>query len=71
MTKTNKLLLILALAMILMGASRVVGYYFNYGLTNITYTVYVLIGLLLCFLLYAKMQIANWLLFMFFGLKSS
>ncbi|MEZ8251387.1 hypothetical protein AB6C79_01580 [Vibrio splendidus] len=66
MTKTNKLLLILALAMILMGASKVVGYYFNYGLINITYTVYVLIGLLLCFLLYAKMQIANWLLFVFF-----
>ncbi|CAV27648.1 hypothetical protein [Vibrio atlanticus] len=66
MTKTNKLLLILALSMILMGASKVVGYYFNYGLTNIVYTIYVLMGLLFCFLLYAKIQIANWLLFVFF-----
>ncbi|CCN37508.1 conserved membrane hypothetical protein [Vibrio nigripulchritudo SO65] len=66
MTKTNKLLLILALSMILMGASNVVVYYFNYGIVNVAYTVYVLIGLLFCFLLYVKLQIANWLLFIFF-----
>lgn len=69
MTKTNKLLLIFSLSMILMGASKIVAYHFKYGLVNIVYAVYVFAGLSFCVMLYLKLKMANWLLFIFFLLQ--